>query len=244
LDEIINYPNQDIPVDTNSNLTQFKILELWPETIVSTSIKCLLGRLSEIKYNDFGLQHDYMSFDNIGSIFILLHDCDLAYYLRNVPEDPKGLDLNEFMEGTSNIKGVVYKAYYHKDYLIEAAKKFGEYYHYSQEYDKADVFNKFEINLKKINYQISACPLIGNYSLGEFSIYFSLIDNFFVETLSDSRDRFISKNSGLFSLEIVFLKTPPRSLITNLSFFGFSITELQKILQEMKNQIIDICSKH
>jgi hypothetical protein len=93
--------------------------------------------------------------------------------------------------------------------------------------------------LKKINSQIIGRPKDGDFSMGEMDMYFiTTLYKFLNETISNSKDKLISKSSGMLSIEIVFLKTPPKFLIANFSSFGFSVTELQTVITEMKNQIV------
>jgi hypothetical protein len=221
------------------NLIKFKVLELWPETMGRTGIKCMLGRLSEIKHENFGLPFDLVGFDHTGSIFVIPHDCELAFYLRNDPEEIKKIDLDKFLEGNINMKGQSYKAYYFREYLIEAAKQQGEYFHYNKNVDQNNVLSKFVINLKKAQYQISGRPENGDYSLALLDSFFDTIDFFFKTTIKDSSDRFVSKSNGMLSLEVIFQNEPAEFILTNLSSFGFSLDDIQQVLRQMRDQIIN-----
>ncbi len=219
------------------NSKRFKVLELWPESMGNDRINSLLGRLTEIKQETFGGITGLVHSDLDQSIFIMIHESDIAYYLRNNPEEIKNLDLDKFIEGSVNMQGQNYKAYFHRDYLIEESNNLGEYYFYDKSFDQFNIHDKFEINLGKNKDQISGRPKDIDCSFAELDSYFNAAETFVSSIRLDSGN-FKSKPKGMMSLEVVFQKEPPEFLLTKLSSFGFSIVELQQVLRQMKDQVI------
>ena len=228
-------------MNTENESSKYKVLELWPETIANTRIKALIGRLSEIKIHDFGLPHQYESFDFTGSIFIFSHDSKIASYIMNNPAQPKIIDLTEFDEGEINMKGITYKSYHHKDYLFEAAFKFQYLYNYTSEYDSSKVISRFLINIKKVDSQISGKPKDGDHNLHMIKRFFFTIRTF-LSKLPDKDLKYFDddRETGFCTIEVIFQKesTTPY-IVTNFSSFGLSISNIEEILLVIENQIFN-----
>lgn len=217
-------------------MSTYKVLSLWPEKMQRTSINAMIGELAEVKEMTIGGKRMGLA-DTSGSLFILLLDCALSSYLRDQPQNFKTLDLEEFFEGSANMKGQTYTTYLHKDYLVAEAKFRGNYYNFNSEDDENNLFMSFAINLKKNNFRTIGKPEdceIDSISIG---ISFDNIINILYELRDTEPEGFETDKNGMFSIRVGVLMGTFKTKLLHLSSFGFGFDELIEIITDMRDRV-------
>jgi len=224
----------------SEQLVNYKILELWPETMAKTGSLALLAIMSELEDVDWGLSFSFESYDSMGCIFVIPHELDLAYYLRNNPEMNKQINHEDFFEGNINMKGLSYKGFYHNEYIKEVAIKNGEHFLFEVKVDEENILSKFIINIKKASFRTSGRPENGEFSLGEIDTFFTEINKFLKEPVIRESESFVSRPNGLIRIEVIFQNEPLVFGVSKFDSFGFSHEEIVEIIDKMETQVLNM----